>query len=102
MAVESRARAQALQDQGAEREPQAGAAFRKGFAQTVSSVSVDVPLAQVSLLRTTNLLERFHRETRRKQRAIGMFPSEAGGEVVWSMMARRETAKQRAACRGRV
>jgi transposase-like protein len=100
--VEIRARAQAFQDQWAEREPQAVAAFTNGFEQTVSYLSVDFPLAQVSLIRTTHLLERFHRETRRKQRDIGMFQSEAGCEVVWYMMARRETAKQRAACRGRV
>ena len=100
--VEIRARAQAFQDQWAEREPQAVAAFMNGFEQTLSYLSVDFPLARVSLIRTTNLLERFHRETRRKQRDIGMFQSEAGCEVVWYMMARRETAKQRAACRGRV
>jgi transposase-like protein len=62
---------------------------------------VDFPLAQVSLIRTTNLLERFHKEIRRKQRDIGMFQSETGCEVVWYMMAMRETAKQRAACRGK-
>jgi hypothetical protein len=35
----------------------------------------------VSLIRTTNLLERFHKESRRKQRDIGMFQSETGCEV---------------------
>jgi transposase-like protein len=72
-----------------------------GFEQTLSYLSVDFPLAQVSLIRTTNLLERFHKEIRRKQRDIGMFQSETGCEVVWYMMAMRETAKQRAACRGK-
>jgi transposase-like protein len=98
---EIRARAQAFQDKWKEREPQAVAAFMNGFEQTLSYVSVHFPLAQVSLIRTTNLLERFHKEIRRKQRDIGMFQSEAGCEVVWYMIAVRETVKQRAACRGK-
>ena len=63
-------------------------------------MSVEFPRAHVSLMRTTNLLERFHKEIRRKQRDIGMLQSEAGGDVLWYMVAMRETAKQRAACRG--
>jgi hypothetical protein len=35
----------------------------------------------------TNLLERFHKETRRKQRDLGMFQSEIGCEVFWYMVA---------------
>jgi transposase-like protein len=53
------------------------------------------------LMRTTNLLERFHKETRRKQRDIGMLQSADGCEVLWYMVAIRETAKQRALCRGK-
>ena len=60
-------------------------------------VQVDFPRSLVSLIRTTNLLERFHKEVRRKQRDIGMFQSERGCEAVWYLIATRETAKQRAA-----
>jgi transposase-like protein len=98
--VEIRARAQAFQDKWAEQEPKAVAAFMNGFEQTLSYLSVDLPRACVSLIRTTNLLERFHKEIRRKQRDIGMFQSETGCEVFWYMVAMRETAKQRAACWG--
>ena len=38
-------------------------------------------------MRTTNLLERFHKEIRRKQRDIGMLQSTAGGDVLWYMVA---------------
>ena len=48
------------------------------------------------MVRTTNLLERLHREARRKQHDIGMFQSERGCEVLWYRMAMRETAKQQA------
>ena len=54
-----------------------------GFEQTVSYVSVDFPRAHVSFIRTTNLLERFHKEIRRKQRDIGMFQRATGCEVFW-------------------
>lgn len=94
-----RARAQVFQDTWAEREPKAVEVFMNGFEQTLSYVSVDFPRAHVSLIRTANLLERFHKEIRRKQRDIGMFQSETGCEVFWYMVAMRETAKQRAACR---
>ena len=96
---EIRLRAQAFRDKWAAREPRAVAAFMNGFEQTLSYLAVDFPRAHVSLLRTTNLLERFHKEIRRKQRDIGMFQSETGCEVVWYMIAMRETAKQQAACR---
>jgi transposase-like protein len=99
--VEMRARAHACQDQWKEREPQAVAACMHGFEQTVSYLSVHLPLAQVSLMRTTNLRERCHKEIRRTQRDIGMLHSEAGCEVVGYMRAVRETVKQRAACRGK-
>ena len=77
------------------------AAFLSDFEQTLCYVSVAFPRAHVSLMRTTNLLERFHKEIRRKQRDIGMLQSEAGCDVLWYMVAIRETAKQRAACRGK-
>ena len=85
---------------GLAQEPKAVAVFMHGFEQTLCSLSVDMPRAYVSLIRTTNLLERFHKEIRRKQRDIGMFQSATGCEVLWYMVAMRETAKQRAVCRG--
>jgi transposase-like protein len=99
--VEIRARAAAFRTTWEEREPQAVAAFVRDFEHTLRYVSVDFPRAHVSLIRTTNLLERFHKEIRRKQRDIGMLQSEVGGDVLWYMVAIRETAKQRAACRGK-
>src|SRR5206468_10263400 len=62
-------------------------------------LTVHFPRAYVSLIRTTHLLERFHKEIRRKQRDIGMLQSAAGGDVLWYMVAMRETAKQRASDR---
>jgi len=78
------------------REPEAVAAFFVDFDKTLSYLKVDVPDALLTLIRTTNLLERFHREARRKQHDIGMFQSEHGCEVLWYLMVRRETAKQQA------
>jgi transposase-like protein len=98
--IESRARAESFRNKWAEREPQAVAAFLSDFEQTLCYLSVEFPRAHVSLIRTTNLLERFHKEIRRKQRDIGMLQSAAGCDVLWYMVAMRETAKQRAACRG--
>ena len=98
--LEIRTRAQAFHDKWASLEPKAVEVFMNGFEQTLSYLTVDFPRAHVSLIRTTNLLERFHKEIRRKQRDIGMFQSETGCEVFWYMVAARETAKQRAACRG--
>lgn len=97
--VEIRARAQAFEDKWKGREPKAVEVLMHGFEQTLSYLSVDFPRTHVSLIRTTNLLERFHKEIRRKQRDIGMFQSETGCEVFWYMVAMRETAKQRAGCR---
>jgi transposase-like protein len=98
--LEIRSCAQAFQAKWAEREPKAVEVFMSGFEQTLSYLSVDFPIAHVSLIRTTNLLERVHKAIRRKQRDIGLFQSESGSEVVWYLVAIRETAKQRAACRG--
>jgi putative transposase len=95
--VEIRARAAAFRDQWAAREPQAVANFFTDFDKTLQYLGVDFPRSLVAWIRTTNLLERFHKEVRRKQRDIGMFQSERGCETVWYLMATRETAKQRAA-----
>ena len=98
---EIQARAQVFRDTWEAREPQAVAAFFHDFKQTLCYLTVAFPRAHVSLIRTTNLLERFHKEIRRKQRDIGMLQSEAGGDVLWYMVAMRETAKQQALCRGK-
>ena len=68
---------------------------------TCSSLGVDVPRALAALMRTTNVLERFQKEIRRKQRDIGMFQRERGCDALWYLIATRETAKQRAARGGR-
>jgi len=80
-----------------EREPQAVANFFLDFDKTLAYLAVDFPQPLASLIRTTNLLERFHKEMRRKQRDIGMFQSEQGCEMLWYLVSMRETAKQRAA-----
>ena len=67
---------------GQEREPKAVQIFWHDFALTLSYLSIDFPRAYVSLIRTTNLLERFHKESRRKQKDIGMFQSETGCEIL--------------------
>ena len=97
VATEIRARAEGFRTTWGAREPQAVEHFFVDFEQTLGSLTVHVPRAFVSLIRTTNLLERFHKEIRRKQRDIGMFQSERGCEVVWYLIATRETAKQQAA-----
>ena len=71
-------------------------------AKTLSYLAIDFPASLASLIRTTNLLERFHKERRRKQRDIGMFQSEQGCEALWYLLARRETAKQRAMLQSRL
>jgi transposase-like protein len=92
-----RNRAEGFRATWEQREPQAVGNFFVDFEQTLSSLTVDFPRAFVSLIRTTNLLERFHKEIRRKQRDIGMFQSERGCEAVWYLIATRETAQQQAA-----
>ena len=91
-----RQRAAHFRDKWQGREPQAVAAFFVDFDKTLAYLKIDFPDALSSLIRTTNLLERFHREARRKQHDIGMFQSEHGCEVLWYLMAMRETAKQQA------
>ena len=98
---EMRARAQVLRDPWEAREPQAVAAFFHDFEQTLCCLTGHVPRAYGSLMRTTNRLERFHKGIRSKQRAMGRLQSPAGGDVLWYMVAMRETAKQRALCRGK-
>ena len=81
--VEIWARVQAFRAMWADREPHAVTAFLNGFEQTVRYVSVDFPRAHVALMRTPNLLERFQKEIRRKQRDIGMLQSAGGCAVVY-------------------
>jgi putative transposase len=94
--AEIRERAARFRARWKEREPEAVAAFFVDFDKTLAYLKVDFPAPLLSLIRTTNLLERFHREARRKQRDIGMFQSERGCEVLWYLLAMRETAKQQA------
>jgi transposase-like protein len=97
--IESRARLFAMIWQG--REPKAVANFWLNFHKTIAYLSVEMEPSLYPLIRTTNLLERFHKEARRKQRDIGMFQSEQGCEAVWYLLSGRESAKQRAALQNR-
>jgi putative transposase len=97
--IESRARLFAMIWKA--REPEAVANFWVHFHKTIAYLSVDLPPSLGGLIRTTNLLERFHKEVRRKQRDIGMFQSEHGCEVIWYLLATRESVKQRAALQNR-
>jgi len=96
-----RARAAAFRATWEAREPTAVANFFTDFDHTLRYLDVDIPRVFVSLIRTTNLLERFHKEVRRQQRDIGMFQSERGCDALWYLIATRETAKQQAAQAGR-
>jgi transposase-like protein len=101
-AADIRERAARFQETWKGREPQAVANFGGDFDKTLSYLAIDFPKSLASLIRTTNLLERFHKERRRKQRDIGMFQSEQGCEALWYLLARRETAKQRAMLQSRL
>jgi transposase-like protein len=101
-AADIRERAARVQDTWKGREPDAVGNFFVDFDKTLSYLAIDVPASLASLRRTTNLLERFHQERRRKQRDIGRFQSEQGCEALWYLLARRETAKQRAMLQSRV
>ena len=94
---EIRARAEVFRETWQEREPKAVANFFTDFDKTLAYLRVDFPVSLAVLIRTTNRLERFHKEMRRKQRDIGMFQSEEGCEAIWYLLATRETAKQQAA-----
>lgn len=73
-----RTRAAAYHTTWEPREPKAVANGFTDVEPTLSSLPVDFPRAFISWLRTTNRLERCHREVRRQQRDIGMFQSERG------------------------
>ena len=92
-----RAQAEVFREVWQEREPKAVANFFTDFDKTLAYLRVDFPKSLGVLIRTTNRLERFHKEMRRKQRDIGMFQSEEGCEAIWYLLATRETAKQQAA-----
>jgi len=91
-----RAQAEVFRETWQEREPKAVANFFTDFDKTLAYLRVDFPASLGSLIRTTNRLERFHKEMRRKQRDIGMFQSEAGCEAIWYLLTTRETARQQA------
>ena len=95
-----RAQAAAFRQKWEVREPKAVANFFTDFDKTLSYLQVDFPRSLLPLIRTTNLLERFHKEVRRKQCDIGMFQSERGCEVLWYLISTRESAKQLAALKG--
>jgi len=101
-AADIRERAEKFQDTWQGREPDAVVNFFVDFDKTLSYLAIDFPASLASLTRTTNLLERFHKEMRRKQRDIGMFQSEQGCEALWYLLAKRETAKQRAMLQSRL
>jgi len=91
-----RAQAEVFRETWQEREPKAVANLFTDFDKTLAYLRVDFPESLGVLIRTTNRLERFHKEMRRKQRDIGMFQSEAGCEAIWYLLTTRETAKQQA------
>jgi putative transposase len=97
-----RERAEVFRQAWADRAPDAVANFLVDFDQTLAYLSIALPEPFWGLIRTTNLLERFHKEMRRKQRDIGMFQSEQGCETLWYLLSRRETAKQRAMLQSRL
>ena len=97
--IEARGRLFAMIWKG--REPEAVANFWLNFHKTIAYLSVEIDPSLHPLIRTTNLLERFHKEARRKQRDIGMFQSEQGCEAIWYLLSTRENAKQRAALQNR-
>jgi transposase-like protein len=97
-----RERAERFRDTWQGRESEAVANFFVDFDQTLAYLAIAFPTSLLGLIRTTNLLERFHKEMRRKQRDIGMFQSEQGCEVLWYLLANRETAKQRAMLQSRL
>ena len=101
-AADIRERAARFQDTWQGRAPEAVGNFCVDFEKTFSYLTIDFPESLASLIRTTNLLERFHKARRRKQRDIGMFQSEQGCEALWYLLARRETAKQRAMLQSRL
>jgi len=100
--TQMRERAEVFRQAWADREPDAVANFLVDFDKALAYLSIAFPEPFRGLIRTTNLLERFHKEMRRKQRDIGMFQSEQGCETLWYLLSRRETAKQRAMLQGRL
>src|SRR5947208_17027529 len=71
-----RAQAEVFRETWQEREPKAVANWFTDFAKTLASLRVDFPASLGVFIRTTNRLERFHQEMRRKQRDIGMLQRE--------------------------
>jgi putative transposase len=85
--ADMRARAEVFRETWQEREPKSVANFFTDFDKTLAYLRVDFPESLGVLIRTTNRLERFHKEMRRKQRDIGMFQSEEGCEAIWYLIA---------------
>ena len=97
-----RERAEVFRQAWADGDPDAVANFLVDFDKTLAYLSIAFPASFRGLIRTTNLLERFHKEMRRKPRDIGMFQSEQGCEALGYLLASRETAKQRAMLQSRL
>jgi len=95
-----RAQAAAFRKTWDVRESKAVANCFTDFDKTFSYFQVDFPRSLLPLIHTTNLLERLHKEVRRKQGDIGMLQSERGCEGLWSLSSTRESAKQHAALKG--
>src|SRR5712691_9734794 len=73
-----RAQAAAFRATWEGREPKAVANFFTDFDKTLSYLQVDFPMSLAPLIRTTNLLERFHKEVRRKHMTLGCFKANEG------------------------
>jgi transposase-like protein len=70
---EIRARAEVFRETWQEREPKAVATFFTDFDKTLAYLRVDFPLSLAVLIRTTNRLERFHKDkVRRAVRRSGI------------------------------
>ena len=88
---EIKRRAKRFREKWEKEEPEAVKNFFTDFEKTLSYLKVDFPIK--SLIKTTNLIERYHQEIRRKTREIGCFKSERGCEVVFYLITVRENAK---------
>ena len=73
-------------------EPKAVRCFGNDFDLTLNYLRVSFP--HKSLIRTTNLLERFFREFRTRADEIGCFGSQAQSETLFYLILRREKAKR--------
>jgi len=71
--------------------PKAVRCFLKDFDLTLNYLRVPFPYKR--LIRTTNLLERFFRESRSRADEIGCFGSQPQAETLFYLILQREKAK---------